>query len=78
MIGFTKTDISTRYLLAGGSMALLMARVDSDTIRLVGRWRGNTMLCYLHTTEKSFTEGLSANMFEHGTYAIITPEHVEN
>ena len=31
-------------------MALLMERIDTDTIRLVGRWRSNAILGYLHTT----------------------------
>ena len=56
-------------------MALLMARVDPDTIRLVVRWLSNTILCYLHTTAKSFTEGLLVKMFEHGAYALIPPTH---
>ena len=56
-------------------MALLMAQVDPYTIRLVGRWRRKTILCYLHTTENSFTKGLSDNIFEHGAYALIPPTH---
>ena len=32
------------------------------------------ILHYLHMTEKSFTEGLSARMFEHGAYALILCE----
>ena len=59
-------------------MALLMARVDPYTTRLVGRWRSDTMFHYLHRTAKSFTKGLSAKMFEHGAYAIILPSHVGN
>ena len=54
-------------------MALLVARVDLDTIRLVGRWWSYTILCYLHTTAKSFTEGLSSKMFKHGAYTLIPP-----
>ena len=56
-------------------MNLLMARLDPDTIRLVGRWKSNTMLRYLHTTAKSFTEGLSAKRFEHDAYVLIPPDH---
>ena len=59
-------------------MALLMERVDPYTTCLVKRWWSNTMLCYFHDTEKSFTEGLSAKMFEHGTYTLILPEHTRN
>ena len=59
-------------------MDLLMARVNPDTIRLVGRWWSNTMIHYLHKTAKSFTDGLSANIYEHGTYALIMPAHAGN
>ena len=57
-IGFTEAGISARSLRAGGGMDLLVAWAEPDTIRLVGMWRSNTMFRYLHTTEKSFTEGL--------------------
>ena len=59
-------------------MDLLMARVDPDTICVVGRWRSDTILRYLHTTENSFTEGLFANIFKHGAYALILPTHAGN
>ena len=55
-----------------------MAWVDPDTIRLVGRWRSDTMIRYLHMTAKSFTEGLSAKMFEHDAYVLIPPAHDSN
>ena len=77
-IGFTNADISARSLCAGGAMDLLMARVEPDTIRLVGRWRSDTMLRYLHTTAKSFNKILSDKMFKHGTYAIIPSSHTGN
>ena len=59
-------------------MALLMARKNPDTIRLVGRWRRNTMIRYLHTTANSFTKGLSEKIIEHGAYALIPPAHAGN
>ena len=59
-------------------MALHMAQVDPYTIRLVGRYRSDTIIHYLHMTEKSFTEVLLANMFEHGAYALIPPTHTSN
>ncbi len=47
-LGFNPTDVSARSLRAAGAMALLCAHVDTDIIRLVGRWRSDEMLCYLH------------------------------
>ena len=59
----------------GGTMALLMARVDTDKIRLVGRWRSDIMLRYLHRTAQTFTEGLASRMVQHRDYALIPPAH---
>ena len=64
--------------MQGGGVALLMARVDPYTIHLVGRWRSDTILRYLHTRAKSFNEGLSAKMFEHSAYTLIPPTHDGN
>ena len=55
-----------------------MEQVDPDTIRLVVKWLSDTILCYLHTTAKSFTKGLLVKMFEHGAYALILPDHASN
>ena len=77
-IGFNEAYISLRYLCSGGAMALLVARLDPDTTHLVGRWQCDIMLRYLHTTEKSFTEGLLAKMFKHGAYTLIPLAHAGN
>ena len=74
-ICFTEAVIKSLSLGAGGDMALLMEQVDPDTIFLVGWWRSNTMIRYIQTKAKSFTEGLAANVFQHGTYALIPPVH---
>ena len=70
--------ISAHSLLAGGGLTLLTVQVDPYTIHLVGRWRSNKILRYLHTTAKSFTKGLLAKMFEHGAYTLIPPTHAGN
>ena len=74
-VGFTPDDVSARSMRAGGAMAILMSRVGTDTIRLVGRWRSNVMLRYLHTTAKTFTEGVASRMVQHGDNALIPPAH---
>ena len=52
-------------------MVLIMARVDPDTTRLMGRWCSDTMLCYLHTMTYIFTDGLFIHMFQYGNYVRI-------
>ena len=46
-------------------------------IRLIGRWRSNAMLRYLHTPAQTFTEELAERMVQHGDYALIPPVHGE-
>ena len=58
-------------------MALLMAHVDTYIICLMGRWRRNVMLRYVHTTAETITEGLTSLMVQHGDYALIPPTHRE-
>ncbi|KAL3815966.1 hypothetical protein ACHAXA_008925 [Cyclostephanos tholiformis] len=47
-LGFLPSDVSARCLRAAGATALLLAQVDPDVIRLIGRWRSDEMLRYLH------------------------------
>jgi hypothetical protein len=47
-VGIVPSDISVRSLRSSGAMALLCARIDTDEIRLLGRWRSDEMLRYLH------------------------------
>ena len=56
-------------------MALLTARVNPDTIWLIGRWRRDTMLRYLHTTSKKFTDRFAVRMFQYGDYVLIPTAH---
>ena len=49
-LGFTHKYVSARSLWDAGTMALLCYVVDTDIISLVGRWRSDEMLRYLHGT----------------------------
>jgi len=46
--GIQPNDISIRSLRSSGTMALLCAKVDTDMIQLLGRWRSDEMLRYWH------------------------------
>ena len=58
-------------------MALIRARVGTETIRLVVMWSSDAMLLYLHMTAQTFTEGLAARMVQLGDYSLIPPAHGE-
>ena len=47
-LGIPPKDISARSLRPGGATAMLCAGIDRDITRLVGRWKSDEMLKYLH------------------------------
>lgn len=71
-LGFLPTDISARSLRASGAMALLCAQVDSDVIRLLGRWRSDEMLRYLHIQAEPVMRDFASRMLTHGNF-VLTP-----
>ena len=69
---YSPADVSIRSTRAGGAMALLCAGVDSDRIRLLGRWRSDEMYRYLHVQAQPVMTGLSAAMLRGGSFR-LTP-----
>jgi hypothetical protein len=58
--------ISARSLCPGRATALLCANVNKDAIMLLGRWKSDAMLCYLHI--QAMTPGFSQHMLDNGIY----------
>jgi hypothetical protein len=52
-------------------MALLCARVDTDTIRLLDRWRSDEMLRYLHVQAIPLVAPLANQMLRQGSYTLL-------
>jgi hypothetical protein len=50
----------------------LCAQVDSDVIRLLGRWRFDEMLCYLHIQAEPVMRDFASHMLTHGNF-VLTP-----
>jgi hypothetical protein len=75
-LGVTPANISVRSLRASGAMALLCADVDPDRIRLLGRWRSDEMLRYLHVQAFPIVAPLAAQMLRHGFYTLIPNKRV--
>ena len=74
-LGIVPADVSARSTRAGGAMAMLCAGIDSDRIRLIGRWRSNEMYRYLHVHAQPVMSGVAAAMFRGGHYR-LTPGHL--
>jgi hypothetical protein len=70
-LGFLSSEVSARSLRAAGAMALLCAHVDSDTIRLLGRWRSDEMLRYLHVQAQPVMSQFAQKMLAGGRYSFF-------
>ena len=69
-LGFQPADVSARSLRAAGAMALLCGHVDTDTIRLLGRWGSDEMLRYLHLQAEPVMRNFASTMLTGGAYAL--------
>jgi hypothetical protein len=52
-------------------MALLCAGIDSERIRLIGRWRSDEIYRYLHVQAQPVMTGLSAAMLCGGSFHLM-------
>jgi hypothetical protein len=68
MLGYEPADITVKALRATGAMALISARVDSDLIRLLGRWQSDAMLRYLHVQAVPVLQNFARQMHLHGQF----------
>ena len=74
-LGFLPSDVSACCLREAGATALLLAQVDPDVIRLIGRWRSDEMLCYLHVQAYPLMRNYAQQMLHAGEYTLI-PNHL--
>jgi hypothetical protein len=52
-------------------MALLGEHIDSGTIRLLGRWRLDEILCYLHVQAQPVMSKFAQKMLNGGRYTFF-------
>jgi hypothetical protein len=69
--GFPPSEVSARALRAGGAMALLCAQVDDNIIKLVGRWRSDQMLRYLHLQAYPHMHTFANRMVAGGNFHLL-------
>ena len=75
-LGFTHKDVSARSLRAAGAMALLCSGVDNDIIILIGRWRNDKILRYLHVQAEPIMRNFSKFMICYDNYNLLPPKEV--
>ena len=52
---------------------MLCAGIDSDRIRLIGRWRSDEMYHYLHVQAQPVMSGVAAAMLRGGDFGLNLP-----
>jgi hypothetical protein len=73
--GISPDKLTACSLRPGGATALLCGKIDNDTIKLVGRWKSDAMLRYLHTQAVPAMGNLARSMFQHGNFT-FQPEQL--
>jgi hypothetical protein len=68
---FLPSEVPARSLRAAGAMALLLAQVDMDVICLIGQWRSDKILHYLHVQAYQLMRNYSRLMLDAGNYTLI-------
>jgi hypothetical protein len=61
-----------------GAMALLCGHVGTSIIQLVGRWRYDAMIRYLHLQAGTLMSNLSSTMLHAGAFHLIPGQDVPN
>jgi hypothetical protein len=69
--GFLPSKVLACCLHAAGATAFLLAQVDPDIIRFIGRWRSDELLRYLHVQANPLMRDYSHRMLSTGTYTLI-------
>ena len=75
-LGFTHQDVSARSLREAGSMSLLCSGVDNEIISLVGPWRSDEILWYLHVQSEPIMRIFSKLMISHVNYNLLLHNEV--
>eukprot|EP00588_Corethron_pennatum_P034170 CAMPEP_0194351546 /NCGR_PEP_ID=MMETSP0171-20130528/108239_1 /TAXON_ID=218684 /ORGANISM="Corethron pennatum, Strain L29A3" /LENGTH=92 /DNA_ID=CAMNT_0039119187 /DNA_START=1323 /DNA_END=1601 /DNA_ORIENTATION=+ len=71
--GLQKEDVSARNLRASGAMALLLDKVDVNTIKMLVRWPSDEMMRYLHTSARLLVHKHASTMLASTNYTLMAP-----
>ena len=63
--GITASMVSSHFLRAGGAMAMYLNKIDTTTIRKMGRWSSDTFLMYIHEQIGVFSKNVALKMHTH-------------
>jgi hypothetical protein len=65
-LGIRPDELEARSLRAGGATLLLCATVDQNSIQLLGRWKSDAMIRYLHISVNPHVQQYAKRMYTSG------------
>ena len=68
---FESKDLFACSLHAAGAMSLLFLSVESNVIKLIGRWHSNDILRHIQVQVEPLMRNLSRLMFTNGIYSFL-------
>ncbi len=74
-LGFLPFEVSACFLLAAGTVVLLVAIIDTNIIQLLGWWHSDEMFWYLHLTAEPITANIASRML-HADYRLVPSQLV--
>ena len=75
-LNYLPTEFGPRSLRSGGAMALLCGNIDTDVIKLVGRWKSDAIFRYLHAQALPVITDLARTMLKHGRFTLLPGSNV--
>ena len=75
--GVAPSEFSARLLRAGGAMALLAGGCNGNIIKLLGRWKSDSMMDYLLEQSLPIAKRLASAMFNNGHHSFLPTETVD-
>ena len=75
-LNYLPSEFGPRSLRSGGAMALLCGNIDTDVIKLIGRWKSDAIFRYLHAQALPVITNLSRTMLQHGAFRLLPGSNV--
>ena len=77
-LGFTSADVGTHSIRSGAAMALQLSGVPPHLIKLLGRWKSDSFLCYIRKQVLELSQGVSQRMISVEKFYTIEDLHLDS
>eukprot|EP00978_Attheya_sp_CCMP212_P028261 scaffold97193_cov48-Attheya_sp.AAC.1 len=75
-VWFSPSDVSAHSLHSSGAMVMLCAGIDSLIIKMLGHWRSDEILRYLHVQATPVSASIANRMRQNGDFTFLPNQQV--